>query len=133
MPGGEAFAARHGIAPVTSAARAVLARLREEVAAGLVDESALRLALAGVASAIEGQLRQALGHSLRPVINATGVILHTNLGRAPLAEAALAHILETAGRFSNLEFDIEAGVRGKRDTHVDRLFRSLLSDGTNSA
>src|SRR5258706_14278682 len=77
MPGVEAFAARHGIAPVTSAARAVLARLREEVAAGLVDESALRLALAGVASAIEGQVRQALGHSLRPVITATGVVLHT--------------------------------------------------------
>ena len=68
-------------------------------------------------------LRQALRHSLRPVINATGVILHTNLGRAPLAEAALAHIRETAGRFSNLEFDIEAGARGKRDVHVDRLFR----------
>jgi L-seryl-tRNA(Ser) seleniumtransferase len=65
--------------------------------------------------------------SLRPVINATGVILHTNLGRAPLAEAALKHIQETSGRFSNLEFDIEAGARGKRDVHVDRLFRSLLS------
>jgi L-seryl-tRNA(Ser) seleniumtransferase len=128
MPGVEALPASHGIAPVTAAARAVLASLRDEVASGLLDQPALQLALAGIPSAIEGRLRQALGHSLRPVINATGVILHTNLGRAPLAESALAHIRETAGRFSNLEFDVEAGARGKRDTHVDRLFRSLLKD-----
>jgi L-seryl-tRNA(Ser) seleniumtransferase len=133
MPGVEALPASHGIAPVTAAARAVLARLREEVASGLLDQPALQLALAGIPSAIEGQLRQALGHSLRPVINATGVILHTNLGRAPLAESALAHIRETAGQFSNLEFDVEAGTRGKRDTHVDRLFRSLLSAGATPA
>ena len=127
------LAASHGPAAVTDAARAVLARLREEVASGLLDEPALRLALGGLGDAIEKHLRQSLGHSLRPVINATGVILHTNLGRAPLAEAALAHIRETAGRFSNLEFDIEAGARGKRDVHVDRLFRSFLSDEPNSA
>jgi L-seryl-tRNA(Ser) seleniumtransferase len=120
----------HGTAAVTDAARAVLARLREEVASGLLDESALRLALGGVSDAVENHLRQVLGHSLRTVINATGVILHTNLGRAPLAEAALAHISETAGRFSNLEFEIDAGTRGKRDVHVDRLFRSLLAEST---
>ena len=67
------------------------------------------------------------------MINATGVILHTNLGRAPLAESALAHIRETAGRFSNLEFDIAAGERGNRDVHVDRLFRTLLNEGVTSA
>ena len=120
----------HGPAAVTDAARAVLARLREAVASGLLDEPALRLALDGVSDAVENHLSQALGNSLRTVINATGVILHTNLGRAPLAEAALAHIAETAGRFSNLEFDIEGGSRGKRDVHVDRLFRSLLAEST---
>jgi L-seryl-tRNA(Ser) seleniumtransferase len=124
---------RHGTAVVTDAARAVLAHLREEVASGLLDVAALRLALDGLDGAIEGHLRQALAHSLCPVINATGVILHTNLGRAPLAEAALAHIRETAGRFSNLEFDLDAGTRGKRDVHVDRLLRSLLSDGATPA
>ncbi len=65
--------------------------------------------------------------SLRPVINATGVILHTNLGRAPLAEAAIRRINEVAGRYSNLEFDIAAGERGKRDVHVERLFSRLLN------
>src|ERR1700726_4920934 len=122
------LAASHGPAAVTDAARAVLARLREEIASGLLDGPALRIALDGLADAVKEHLRQALRHSLRPVINATGVILHTNLGRAPLPEAALAHIGKTAGRFSNLEFDLEAGARGKRDVHVDRLFRNLLGE-----
>jgi L-seryl-tRNA(Ser) seleniumtransferase len=127
-PAVAALAASHGSPAVTDAARAVLARLREEVASGLLDAPALQLALSGIVGAIEEQLRRALGHSLRPVINATGVVLHTNLGRAPLSEAALAHIRETAGRYSNLEFEVEAGARGKRDVHVDRLFRRLLSE-----
>jgi L-seryl-tRNA(Ser) seleniumtransferase len=77
---------------------------------------------------VEQQVRQALKHSLRPVINATGVVLHTNLGRAPLAIAALEHIRETAGTYSNLEFEIEGGMRGKRDVHVERLLQRLLQD-----
>src|ERR1700680_3695604 len=72
-----ALAASHGAAAVTDASRAVLARLREEVASGLLDEPALRLALDGLADAVKEHLRQALGHSLGPVINATGVIMHT--------------------------------------------------------
>jgi L-seryl-tRNA(Ser) seleniumtransferase len=127
LPSMAVLAASHGPAAVTDAARAVLARLREEIASGLLDEPALRLALNGLADAVEQHLRRAMEPSLRPVINATGVILHTNLGRAPLAEAALTHIQDTAGRFSNLEFDVEGGARGKRDVHVDRLFRNLLS------
>ena len=119
----------HGAAAVTDAARSVLSRLRQEISSGLLDEQALRLALGGVTGAIESQLRQSLRHSLRAVINATGVILHTNLGRAPVAEAALQHVRETAGRYSNLEFNVETGERGKRDVHVDRLFQKLLSDG----
>jgi len=128
-----ALVADHGLAAVTDAARAVLARLRQEISSGLLDRPALQTALGGVKEAIEKQLRQALSYSLRPVINATGVILHTNLGRAPLPDAALAHIRETAGRYSNLEFEIEAGVRGKRDIHVERLFWRLLADGTKDA
>jgi L-seryl-tRNA(Ser) seleniumtransferase len=122
-----------GVAPVTDGARVVLARLRQEISAGLLDRPGLQLALQGVKGAIEEHLRRALGYSLRPVINATGVILHTNLGRAPLADAALAHISETAGCYSNLEFEIELGKRGKRDVHVERLFRRLLADGTKDA
>ncbi len=129
------LAASYGQESVVDAARVVLSRLRQEITSGLLDEAALELALSGLAGAVENQLRQALGYSLRPVINATGVILHTNLGRAPLGDAAIDHIRETAASYSNLEFDLGAGARGKRDVHVDRLFRKLLSSdmlGTGS-
>ena len=127
-----ALAASYGHDSVVDAARIVLARLRHEITSGLLDENALELALSGLEGAVETQLRQALGYSLRPVINATGVILHTNLGRAPLGDAAIEHIRETAASYSNLEFDLAAGERGKRDVHVDRLFRKLLSEGQTS-
>ncbi len=64
--------------------------------------------------------------SLRAVVNATGVILHTNLGRAPLAPVAARRAAEIASRYSNLEYDLERGERGRRDAHTDRLFRRLL-------
>src|SRR5438270_12178760 len=116
-----------GQSATSDACRMVLARLREEIAAGHLNEAKLRLALTGLQAAIRSELRNSLGYSLRPVINATGVILHTNLGRAPLAPSAIEHIRETATGYSNLEFHLESGERGKRDVHVDRLFRKLLS------
>jgi len=119
----------HGAAAVTDAVRAVLGRLREEIASGLLDERALDLALSGMDGATEQELRRALGYSLRAVINATGVILHTNLGRAPLAEGAIEQIRKTSSTYSNLEFDLASGERGERDVHVDRLLRRLLGDG----
>ena len=122
------LAASSGSATVTDAARAVVGRLREEIASGLLDEQSLDVALAGVPGAIEQQLRRMLGYSLCAVINATGVILHTNLGRAPLGAAAIERVRETSAVYSNLEFELETGERGKRDVHVERLFRRLLSD-----
>jgi L-seryl-tRNA(Ser) seleniumtransferase len=123
-----ALVAAQGAAAVTDAARMVLSRLREEISSGTLDEHGLRLALGGLPDAIEACLRQSLAYSLCTVINATGVILHTNLGRAPLAAAALDHIRETASGYSNLEFNVKAGERGKRDVHVDRLFRKVLGN-----
>jgi L-seryl-tRNA(Ser) seleniumtransferase len=127
-PGVVALADTHGPAAVTDAVRSVLGRLREEISSGLLDERALDLALAGVDDAVGEQLRRALGYSLCAVINATGVILHTNLGRAPLAEAAMDHIRKTSSGYSNLEFEVGVGERGERDVHVDRLLRKLLGD-----
>ena len=118
---------QEGEIAVIGATRAVLASVREEITAGRLDAKGVDLALSGLEAAVERHLRQALRFSLRTVINATGVILHTNLGRAPLAASAIAHIGETAQTYSNLEFDVETGERGKRDVHVDRLFRKLLS------
>jgi L-seryl-tRNA(Ser) seleniumtransferase len=118
---------QEGHSAVTEAVRTVLGRLRGEVTAGHLDESGVQLAISGLADAVHRQLREALSYSLRPVINGTGVILHTNLGRSPLASSALDHVRETSLGYSNLEFDIDSGERGKRDVHVDRLFRKLLT------
>jgi L-seryl-tRNA(Ser) seleniumtransferase len=111
---------------VSDAARCVLASLREEIRADRLDAEGVDLALSGIGDAVERHLHQALKYSLRTVVNATGVILHTNLGRAPLPASAFDHIKEIAGTYSNLEFDIEKGERGQRDVHTDRMFRKLF-------
>jgi L-seryl-tRNA(Ser) seleniumtransferase len=71
-------------------------------------------------------LAQWLTPSLGPVINATGVIIHTNLGRAPLSRSALDAVEEVAGGYSTLEFDLENGTRGSRLIHAESLFQRLL-------
>jgi L-seryl-tRNA(Ser) seleniumtransferase len=65
-------------------------------------------------------------YSLLPVINASGVILHTNLGRAPMARECVEHLAEVATQYSSLEYDLELGERGERDSHTDRLFAQLV-------
>ncbi len=119
---------RDGHPAVAESIRTVLARLRAEIASGEFDEPSLALAIGDLAPVIERQLRHSLAYSLRPLINATGVILHTNLGRAPLAIEALDHLCATASAYSNLEFDLPTGERGQRDVHVDRLFQKLLGE-----
>jgi L-seryl-tRNA(Ser) seleniumtransferase len=128
-----ALLASDGLAATTDAVRIALSRLREEVGDGRMDEKSLDLALGGLAAAVERQLRQSLSYSLLRLINATGVILHTNLGRAPLGAAALDHVRDAASAYSNLEFDLATGERGKRDVHVDRLFQKLLADAGTDA
>jgi L-seryl-tRNA(Ser) seleniumtransferase len=121
------LAALEGASPVLEAAREVLAQIRSEIGAGRLDEAGMKLAISGISDAVKRRLQQTFAPSLRTVINATGVVLHTNLGRAPLSQAAIARIAETAGTYSNLEFDVEAGSRGKRDVHVQKLFSRLLN------
>ena len=86
----------------------------------------MRRAIAGASREIEQRLQVAMAYSLRPVINATGVILHTNLGRAPLSGEALRHVVEVAQGYSNVELDLATGERGKRDVHVSRLFARVF-------
>jgi L-seryl-tRNA(Ser) seleniumtransferase len=114
--------ARVGRRLVVECTRRVLERLRAQIIAG----SHSGVSLAALEQEIVSAAEAAARFSLRPVINASGVILHTNLGRAPLARAALEHLAEVADRYSNLEYDLEAGERGKRDVHTDRLFCQLL-------
>jgi L-seryl-tRNA(Ser) seleniumtransferase len=102
---------------VVAAAREVLARAREEIAAGHEPGDLAERTLAELAAARAPALRRAL--------NATGVIVHTNLGRAPLPEAALARALEVGRGYSNLEYDLTAGGRGSRQDHVAAILRRL--------
>ena len=99
------------------AARAVLARAREQIRAGGEPGD--------LAAHLHLELARARGPRLRRVINATGVIVHTNLGRAPLATVALEQVVEAARGYSNLEYDLEAGSRGSRQAHVVELLRRL--------
>ena len=119
---------REGRAATLDATRAVLERLRAAISAGPIDDQQLELAIGGFAEAVERELRRSLQMSLRQVINSTGVVLHTNLGRAPLSGAALDHARRVATTYSNLEFNLDSGERGKRDVHVERLFARLLSE-----
>ena len=119
---------REGRAATSDAVRAVLDRLRREISTGSLEDSGTQLAVEGISAAVERELRQSLDHSLRKVINATGVILHTNLGRAPLSQAVIDHLSDVASGYSNLEFDLDTGERGRRDTHVQRLLDRLLAD-----
>jgi L-seryl-tRNA(Ser) seleniumtransferase len=101
----------------TAAARAALEHARTAIRAGTDPGDVLASASAELAR---------LGTpSLRRVINATGVIVHTNLGRAPLAAAALARVAEVGGEYSNLELDLTAGARGSRQDHVADALRRL--------
>ena len=111
--------------------QAVVAALREEAAvvrAGLADSTAARPSSESVVRKIEAGLTQrlhaALSPSLRRVINATGVIVHTNLGRAPLARPAVERIVAAAG-YSNLEYDLAHGSRGSRAVHAQALLQYL--------
>ena len=99
------------------AARSVLARAREELKAGF-EPGDLRERLAS-------ELAAARRPALRRILNATGVVLHTNLGRAPLAEAALERVREVGRGYSNLEYDVNEGARGSRQDHVAGLLRRL--------
>ena len=82
--------------------------------------------LADLEQRIARRVQEGLAPSLRAVINATGVILHTNLGRAPLSAEAAERVREAAASYTNLEYDLEAGRRGRRDVHAARLLGQLL-------
>jgi L-seryl-tRNA(Ser) seleniumtransferase len=102
-------------AEAVAAARAAIAEAREGLLAGLAVGS----------SQLAERARAIARRGLRPVINASGVIVHTNLGRAPLADAAADAVASVARGYSNLEYDLEAGARGSRHAHVESLLCEL--------
>ncbi len=112
---------------IVEAIREVLAELRRQLLAGDLspDVGPALLQLDVVAARVAACVARKAAGSLRPVLNATGVILHTNLGRAPLAPAALTAIQAAAAGYSTLEFDLASGQRGSRQAHVESLLIAL--------
>jgi len=102
---------------LVAAARSALERAREEIRAG-ADPGDL-------VGRVESELAAARTPRLRRVINATGVIVHTNLGRAPLAGDALDRVATVAAGYSNLEYDVGEGARGSRQDHIAPILRRL--------
>ena len=128
------FAALLETEPRTSivhAARIVLARMQQEIAEGRHTQASLESELVFVHATVAEEIARSSRYSLRRVINATGVVLHTNLGRAPLSSSALKHILETAGGYSNLELDLETGERSRRDVHAENILLRAMGGGNS--
>jgi L-seryl-tRNA(Ser) seleniumtransferase len=116
----------HSHNTVVYAARAVLFRLKQEISEGQHTRASLQERLSTLDQVVSNELRKIANFSLRQVINATGVVLHTNLGRAPLSASAIEHMVEVAQSYSNLELDLETGERSRRDVHVEELLLRLL-------
>ena len=91
------------------------------------DTDGFERALESIDSRIATTSDQVAAHSLRRVVNATGVVVHTNLGRAPLSPEVAAHVAQVASSYSNLEFDLEKGERGHRETHAEGRLQAMLS------
>lgn len=124
MPGARALSAAFGRAAVTDAVRNTLAELRAQITAGEltnVPEAQTLLDLASEKLAVRGR------RGLRRTINATGIVLHTNLGRAPLAPEAIAAITEVATGYCNLELDLASGRRGSRTRMLEPLLCELTT------
>ncbi|HKI90946.1 MAG TPA: L-seryl-tRNA(Sec) selenium transferase [Gaiellaceae bacterium] len=117
LPSVDELARAAGDPLAVDAARAVLARARDEIRAGAEPGD--------IAARLRDELATARAPSLRRVLNATGVLVHTNLGRAPLPEEALARVVDAARGYSNLELDLGEGVRGSRQDHLAAILHRL--------
>src|SRR2546421_3735445 len=118
--GGAGLIAQYSRSMTLRAIRAALACARMDILNGSTCPSSEQLL-----AAAEQTLQQVMQPHLRSVIHATGVIINTNLGRSPLSQEALQAVQQVAGGYSNLEYDVEAGKRGSRHTHVAALLREL--------
>jgi L-seryl-tRNA(Ser) seleniumtransferase len=106
--------------------RKVLLSFRQSVNGGIVKDSRPVRLVESILAALQNEFECATKPQLTKVINATGVLLHTNFGRAPVGRKALEHLTSVASGYSNLEFDLAKGTRGRRDVFADRLLKELL-------
>lgn len=117
-----ALIAEHLREIVVDAIRAVLQRLRDEILRQEIPD----MRHAALAEQVRREIARRKVRHLKRVINGTGIIVHTNLGRSNLSQAAMAAVIEAAGAYSNLEYDLDAGHRGSRYSHVEGILQELL-------
>ena len=107
---------------VVDAAREIIDRMRKEILAGTLDEIPEKDELISeICETITGKKKK----NLRTLVNATGVVLHTNLGRANLCRSAVESVLSVADSYSNLEYDVKKGARGSRHDHVEKIITKI--------
>jgi L-seryl-tRNA(Ser) seleniumtransferase len=117
---------RHGHDLVAALLREHLATLRSRIRNGSLGADGLPGAVHGLAGWVDQEARSRTRSTLVPVINATGVVLHTNLGRAILSQAVVRRVVEVARAYTTLEYDLDRGQRGSRSSHLERLFALLF-------
>ena len=120
-----ALEAEFGADATVDALRGAASEMRTAIAGGGHGRLGAEAATARIETDAAAQLRSVFRSLLRPVINATGVIVHTNLGRAPLAAAAIARVAGIASGYASLEYDLARGTRGRRDVHAETLLCRL--------
>ena len=106
---------------VLRAVRETLDKKRKEILGGL----SVELSVGVLAHDIENKIKELSAYKLKPLINATGVVIHTNLGRSVLSDRAIENIKYLAGSYSNLEYELLQGKRGKRYSHIKDILREL--------
>jgi L-seryl-tRNA(Ser) seleniumtransferase len=119
LPAVRSLEARFGAEATVDALRRAADAVRSAISRGDTTLSSHASVIARIESTTEAELSRAFHPSLEPVINATGVIIHTNLGRAPLPEPAIERIAAVARAYSSLEYDVARGTRGRRDVHAE--------------
>ncbi|OLC74292.1 MAG: L-seryl-tRNA(Sec) selenium transferase [Acidobacteria bacterium 13_1_40CM_4_65_8] len=124
-----ALEARFGADATVDALRHAAAAIRTAIAGGDASLSSEAAVMTRIESAVAVELGDTFRPSLEPVINATGVIVHTNLGRAPLADAAIERVAAIARGYASLEYDLGHGARGRRDVHAEALLCRLTGAG----
>ena len=116
----------YGRRELVVATRSVLAEIRKAVQEGRIEDHELPGMVDSLAESVHLELTRTVAPSLIPLVNATGIIVHTNLGRAPLSAGAIEAMKRVAGGYSNLEFDMTRGKRGRREMHASRLLSHLF-------
>ena len=122
----------HGTRRVRQALDAEVSRLRTELVAGQAEAGTREFASSLLVERLGAALAATRDSSLQAVINATGVVIHTNLGRAPLSRDALAAMQRVGAGYSNLEVDLQTGQRGSRHAHLDAALRDATGADAGS-